>query len=351
MSATVDPEVVTPVELPVAPPKPKASGRPFLRRVMHVVRRGHLYLGLFLLPWAILYGVTAFLFNHPTAFADNPSTTFGREATAGTPLDGLASPREQAEVVLARLNEMHKPAAPFTLGPGEPRYSREFAFATVKADGQTVSVLVDVKTGGGTVRGTADKPKAEPAKAPFAVGSGPPNGGGRGGRGGGGPPRGDGERPAAKGLLLDGESLPDRVKAAVPVILERTGFPTGEVTVTSVPDLVFPVEADGKAWTATYSHTTGAVSGAPAEAREGPNWRQFLLRLHTAHGYPTETNGRWAWAVVVDVMAGVMVFWGLSGLLMWWQIKATRKLGLVVLVLSAAAAAWLGFAMHAAMTG
>jgi hypothetical protein len=46
-----------------------------------------------------------------------------------------------------------------------------------------------------------------------------------------------------------------------------------------------------------------------------------------------------------------MCFWGLSGLVMWWQIKATRKVGAVVLVLSAAAATALGVAMHAAMTG
>jgi hypothetical protein len=46
-----------------------------------------------------------------------------------------------------------------------------------------------------------------------------------------------------------------------------------------------------------------------------------------------------------------MVFWGLSGLVMWWQIKATRRAGAAVLVLSAVVATAFGFAMHAAMTG
>ena len=50
---------------------------------------------------------------------------------------------------------------------------------------------------------------------------------------------------------------------------------------------------------------------------------------------PGEQNARWFWAVIVDLMAGVMCFWGVSGLLMWWQLKATRKLGTVILVLSA----------------
>ena len=45
-------------------------------------------------------------------------------------------------------------------------------------------------------------------------------------------------------------------------------------------------------------------------------------------------------------MSFVMVFWGVSGLFMWWQIKATRRWGFLVLLLSAAAATALGFGVH-----
>lgn len=314
-----------------------------MNRFAHLLRRTHLYLGLFLLPWAVLYGVTAFLFNHPTAFSDQPTATFGKEVLAGTPLESLPTPAEQAERVVQLLNGQHRPPTPYTVGVGEVRYAREFAFATVKADGRTVSVLVDVKNGGGTVRSAPDKPKAEPPPvAPFATAPAPPAGRNREPK----PP------PPADPIRLD-DPLPERVKAAIPTILDRTGFPAGEVTVTSVPELVFPVQADGKTWTASFNPMTGAVSGAPADVKPETElgWRRFLLRLHTAHGYPGETNARWFWAVIVDVMAGVMCFWGLSGLLMWWQIKATRKAGAVTLVLSAIAATALGVAMHAAMTG
>jgi hypothetical protein len=328
---------------PASEPATRPARRPLLKRAVHLLRRGHLFLGLFLLPWAVLYGVTAFLFNHPTAFSDNPSVSFGTEAVAGTPLESVPSPREQAEQVVAKLNELHKPTTPYTLGAGEVKYTREFAFATAKADGRTVSLLVDVRHGGGTVRSTPDKPKAEPVKPPFAVGNAAPAGG-RGGRGG------SPTTPVKDGVKLD-QPLPERVKAAAPVILERTGFGGTDVTVTSVPELVFPIEADGQTWTATYNATTGGVSGGLPETPAGPTWRQFLLRLHTAHGYPGETNARWGWAVIVDVMAAVMVFWGLSGLVMWWQIKATRVAGAVTLVLSATAATALGVLMYAAMAG
>lgn len=336
-------------------PTSTPTRRPLRRRVMHVVRRGHLYLGLFLFPWAILYGVTAFLFNHPAAFADQPTVTYGPAATAGTPLESFPVPAVVAEKVVAKLNELQTPLTPYRLA-GEARYGRDFAFATVKGDGKTVSVLYDVKHGGGTVRATPPAvEKVEPEKAPFATGSAKA-GPARGEKGGkseakvgmkGGP-----TAAAVEGVKLP-DPLHDRFKAAVPTILERTGFPGGEVTVTSVPDVVFPIEADGRTWTATYNPMTGSVTGAPAGASPPTElgWRRFVLRLHTAHGYPGEPNARWFWAVVVDVMAFVMCFWGVSGLFMWWQIKATRRIGAVTLGLSAAAATTLGFAMHAALSG
>jgi hypothetical protein len=68
--------------------------------------------------------------------------------------------------------------------------------------------------------------------------------------------------------------------------------------------------------------------------------------MHTTHVYPNEQNTKWYWTVIVDVMAFVMVFWGVSGIFMWWQIKATRKLGFIILVLSLIAATLLGVGMH-----
>lgn len=315
-------------------------GRPPVIRAMQAIRRLHLYFGLLLFPWAILYGVTAFLFNHPTAFADAATKTFSARDLAGTPLEYRPTASRIAEQVLAKLNEKQSPTTPYALA-GVAKFTREFAFATVKAEGQTVSVLVDVKSGGGTVRSQPIRENSPPEKAPFAIGRSEAPAG-----------RGTGPAPRANadGLFLE-ESLAESVKASIPIILERTGFPTGEVTVTSVPDVQFPVLADGRIWTATYNPMTGAVGGSSAESKPETDlgWRRFLLRLHTAHGYPGESNTRWWWAVVVDAMAFATCFWGLSGLAMWWQLKAQRRLGFVLLALSTFAGTALGFAMHAAM--
>jgi len=44
-----------------------------------------------------------------------------------------------------------------------------------------------------------------------------------------------------------------------------------------------------------------------------------------------------------------LLFWAVSGVLMWLQIKAVRRWGAVVLALSAAAATVLGLGMHRAL--
>jgi hypothetical protein len=314
---------------------------------MHVVRRGHLYLGLFLLPWAILYGVTGFLFNHPTAFSDAPTRSFGRSELAGTPMADLPVPAAVAEEVVAALRERADPPADYRLvEPEKAKYLREFAFATVKADGQEVSILFDVMGKCGTVRSRPVAPPPPTGKAPFAVGGGLKAGGPKGGA------KVEAPRSARDALPLDAP-LHERVKAAVPVVLDRTGFPTGDVIVTSVPDLGFQMTDGTRTWRVTYNALTGAVGGTPADDVPPPeelSTRRFLTRLHLAHGFPGGTNARWFWAVIVDLMAFVMVFWGVSGFFMWWQIKATRKWGVVVLLLSAAAATALGLGMHETMT-
>ncbi len=304
------------------------------RRLTLFVRRTHLYLGLFLLPWAVLYGVTAFLFNHPAAFADAPTVNFGPAAFAGTPLESLPPPDAQAAAVVAALNLRAGTGTPCAVGAGAAMFvGRDYLFATARSGDRTFSLLYEVASGCGTVRETTAPPAVVPEPAPFAVGKG---------------------RPVAVAASVPAEglkvadTLAECFRDAGPTILARCGFPPADVTVTSTPDLSFPLVSDGRAWTATYNPFNGTLSGVPAGTEAvGPagSARRFLLRLHTTHGYPGVVNARWVWAVAVDAMAFVLCFWGASGLLMWWQVRATRRAGSVVLALGAATATALGVAM------
>lgn len=348
------PESPTPaVETPVHPPqhKKQPKHKTLWKHTKHVLRRGHMYAGLFLLPWVILYGITAFLFNHPTAFSDQPSASFDKSLLVGTPLETPPSPQEVAAQVVAGLQARAKDGAAYVLvSPETAKFTRESAFATVKTEGQEISVLVDIAGNGGTVRSRPSvAPKAKEERAPFAIG----NAGGPGVRGGFTPRAGGegGTRPGRGGDSLKLENpLHERVSAAIPKILAGTGMPTGEVTITSVPDVVFTMSDGTQNWNVTYNAQAGSVAGKPADAAAPAttelSTRRFLTRLHVAHGYPGETNAKWVWAVIVDVMAFLMVFWGLSGIIMWWQIRATRLLGFAILLLSAGAATAIGIGMH-----
>lgn len=343
-------EPAPPAAEPAAAPKP--ARRALRKRATHLLRRGHLYMGLFLFPWAILYGFTGFLFNHPFSFRDTPNAAFHKEALVGTPLEAPPAPTAQAESVVAKLNEQQKPATPYKL-LGEAKYGpREVAFVTVKykdVPDKVLSVSFNLKQSAGGVHYEANREPKPTPKAPFAAG--PAVSTGRFVRGAGGPRGGQSGGPTAA-IKLD-DRIEDRIRETVPTVLERTGFPPAdEIVVSSVPDITFPLECNGERWTAVYNPMTGGVGGIPegSEQKTEMGWRRFVTQLHLVHVYPYETNARWFWALVVDAMALTMCFWGLSGLVMWWQIKATRRAGFVVLLLSTAAATALGFAMHAAMT-
>jgi hypothetical protein len=62
----------------------------------------------------------------------------------------------------------------------------------------------------------------------------------------------------------------------------------------------------------------------------------LLERFHRRRGYDTTYHLDTAWAVSVDLAIAAMVFWGLSGLWMWWEMKVTRGLGAWALCAGAA---------------
>jgi hypothetical protein len=58
----------------------------------------------------------------------------------------------------------------------------------------------------------------------------------------------------------------------------------------------------------------------------------FLERFHRRRGYATGYRLDTAWAVTVDAVIVAMVFWALSGLWMWWEMKVTRAWGALALL-------------------
>jgi hypothetical protein len=69
--------------------------------------------------------------------------------------------------------------------------------------------------------------------------------------------------------------------------------------------------------------------------RQQPRPNAFFERFHRRRGYATGYGLDTAWAVSVDLFIVAMVFWVLSGLWMWWEMKVTRGFGLTSLVAGA----------------
>lgn len=316
--------------------------RPLFRRVMHIIRRTHLYTGLFLAPWAALYGITGLLFNHPTFLADNVTAAYTRDDLVGTSMENAPGPEEHARAVVAALNAQQKGGTPWRFLDEMAQWgTRDSFIATVKADRRSFFVTFDPRTASGVIRETTP-PSALREPAPFATGTvEPPR---QRGMGMMGPMKKD------PGGIAIGDSIVERLKESIPALMERHGLPKGEVVVTAAPDVKFVIEGAGQLWTVTYNPLTTSVSGEPGTGHTDLSWRSFLLRMHLTRGYPGELSTKWVWALGVDAIGMALCFWSLSGLLMWWQIKATRKPGLLLLAGSGAAASALSIAMHQLLT-
>jgi len=305
-------------------PRLEIRKRAWSRIAMHWIRRIHLFSGLFMFPWVMLYGLTALLFNHPTAFRDQVQRTLGHAEFAGTALDQPADPVRDAVKVIDALNAKFPSEGPELryrlIEPDKARYLRDTVAARVRGPGQDHAVTFDLPSGiasiATTIQNDADQPQ-------FAV----------------------------RGLKVSG-SLGERMKAGLPEALTRLGLAADDAGIAIGTPLLFHVEGDGRRWTAAYNVQTGAVTGRPVESANELSWRRFLTELHQAHAYPSKfTAARWFWAIAVDGMFVSMTFWGVSGLFMWWQIKAVRRAGAVVLVLSLIVASLLALGMHGALGG
>lgn len=312
-----------------------------VRNILMLLRRSHLYFGLLLMPWAMLYGITGYLFNHPTHFPETSIRAIDNRVTYDTKLAKLPSPNSVAEQVISELNQRFHHEPPLALNLKKPvRYEGDFFIATSERVEDTLQLLLYRDGSGGTMRTQKkEAPKPESDTPYFAVT--PSN------------PKQETKGATTAEQTTDELSLSNITplkleigidhycKESLPTIVQRLNIVGSQsdangFKITTAPETTFHVIDQDREWAVRYNSITGAVSAKPATASSAQpqSWRRFLLRMHTAHGYPIETNARWFWAIIVDVMAFVMVFWGMSGIIMWWQIKRTRPWGTVALIVS-----------------
>jgi hypothetical protein len=302
--------------------KPRSQSRARVRynAALKVIRKVHMFVGLFMAPWVFLYGVTGFLFNHPDAFPDRAVRTAGRSDLSGTALEAFPTAPELAERVVSALNA-ERGTQRFTLvDRAGATYSRPI-LVTATGEGREHSVRFDPETGESFIRSTILA----------------------GGRGA------SPTWPAARTLRL-ADSPRDRLAQGIPALLEKQGIEADATEIRNPPSLLCTIDHAGRRWRATYNLQSGAVTALLAnDPRAQLSTRLFLTRMHLAYTYPGQIDARWLWAVAVDVMSGAMVLWGITGLLMWWQMKKLRFWGMATVILSLATATMLAVGMHAVL--
>ena len=256
-------------------------------RLIKLIRRIHLYLGLTLVPWVFLYGITAILFNHGDWFT-------GREYLSlnATQLNLFPAADVMANRAMADLNQEN-----LELIPGTEKWLGTLSFGGTK-EGHSVRIRIHPEGYGGTLRLS---------------------------------PQGEEEGPKWQEGLTDWAPISDQVKTTIEKIatdLVHEAHPDIEdISLKRYPALQFQVKDGVQQYVVELD-----MDGDMEVESEGTALRSKLLRLHVMHGDPGYTGVRWMWARIVDVMGFSMVLWGLTGLIMWWTLRPTRKQGAVALV-------------------
>lgn len=306
---------------------------------MKLIRRIHLYAGLLMFPWVLLYGFTALLFNHSTLLP-GPDTTIHRFQAPVPASHGVPAAAAMAKLVVAELNGEAETDGRRTyrlVNPQDSTFTHP-AIGTAQTEGSRYTLVMSLGQGDGYVRQRHD-PRKDESKEEMT--------------------------PLERGHTVSvpvGE-LRERVRESMSEALKELGLEHGAITFRTVPAVEFDLEENGEIHRARFATSrrrpVAANTARPGEGiqsgrvtlvgkgTEELGWRSYLLRLHTSRGYPAERNARWFWAIAVDAMFGTMTFWGLSGLFMWWQLRRTRLLGALCLLVSAVTATWLAIGMHA----
>ena len=294
-------------------PSANAKGRGRRRRsrfggAMKMFRRTHMYFGLLLVPFVLLYGVTAILFNHPTWF-NTAVTTSTIEPEALGEVSMLSAPELAEELRASLETEVGAPVG--LVEDPAPRF-RGTVLVEYREDGLRRRYRVNPETLATTLE-RRSLPIVEAEETPVF------------------PEKL--ETSAAEGI----EAIRDAVA--------RMAATDGGV-VRAAPDLDFHLEVDGERWTMEYDTRSKSLSARrEGEPRSAFDLRSFLMRLHVSRGYPADVGVRSLWGVLVDTTAALMIFWGLSGIIMWWQIKPTRFNGGIAIAMGVAMAGGLAVGM------
>jgi len=278
-------------------------------RWMKVVRRIHLYTGLILLPWVVFFGFSGVLFNHSEWFSpvEKVSKISAREVGRIHPFE-LPDPDAIADEVISSLNQGKTGSTFERISRSDATLDGALVYQAPTKEGNA-QVKISLNHGSAEVVFNPGTPKLTPP--PF-----------------------QGKKIAVPSFAAD------FVSPLADAVLEKSELnPTGTLVLSERggPEVRFQIHSsgDGKTWNAVYNLVSGTINARDIEETPVVDANAILGRLHKAHHYPDRMGARWLWSLFGDATGFTMVFWGLSGVIMWWQMKPTRALGVMGLSVAA----------------
>lgn len=262
-----------------------------------------MFLGLLLVPWVLLFGLSGFLFNHNSTFWGGNVETVANFTSEQFVSDNLLQPidiDEHMESVLASINASKDSNYSLHRSP----WLNGHLSLIGKAGNQTLRFKIDPTDGSTTVT-TNRKPTLKQEKPPFDK------------------------------LEVDSQAFSlDALSTRVSSLLAEKGIELqGQLSLPTRggnAEIRFILEDENnKLWRGNYNLATSTLSGVADDANSGMNFASAVTRLHKTHHYPDIVSTRWLWVLIGDITALSLVVWGTSGLIMWWQIKPTRTIGTV----------------------
>jgi len=270
-------------------------------RIMRNVRRVHLYLGLLLMPWLLLFGVTAFSFNHPHLLRSLKGQPLTADVVrTATGFEGWNANAVADSIVLGLKKQTGNR---LELVDDSPRFSGWPIFASPAPGGKEV-IILRLDQGGGVATLREDRQLDDPHPL------------------------------GAETIDLPDYDLKTLAQQLTPLHghlgIETNGplRPHPKIQ----PEVRFrATDKDGKLWNLKYLLGTKKLEARPAAESSSIPIAELLESLHKQHHYPPSFGPTFLWAVFADLTALTLIFWAGSGLLMWWQMKKLRVAGLVFL--------------------
>lgn len=278
---------------------------------MKIVRRVHMYAGLLFLPWIMFFGFSGMLFNHPQWFgpveilSHISSDEMGQFESGGV-LD--ADSNVIANEIVQQLNEGRNGSQAYRrLNHSDAVIEGTLNYLGMTDRGRTFVMISPNSNSANVRRFTNPAPQDQPDfhQREMKVGS---------------------FDPAAADQLANSLLEDAQLEPVAPLkVSDRGGS-----------EVRFQLESneDGRIWNVSYGLLNGKLSARAADSPTGLDFYSIVSDLHTTHHYPDRISPRLVWAIFVDLLGVMMIFWGISGLIMWWQIKPSRVLGLVGLTIT-----------------